>query len=94
MAGTPTRPTGLGHVEVALGVGLSAAFVVLAVVVSPFVAAALVVPASIAAGRWRAHTLPSRVPHSLRVPVYSPAAVVRAPRAGASSGDQGVTTAA
>jgi len=94
MAETQIRPAASGHVEVAMAIGLSATFVTLAVVVSPLVATVVVLPASIAAGRWRAHTLPKRAPHSLSVPVYAPTAVVDAPRASASTADPGVTTAA
>ncbi len=94
MAGTQSTPTGFGHAGVALAVGLSATFVVLAVLVTPLVATVAVVPASIAVGRWRAHTLPARTPHSLSVPVYSPTAVVNAPRVSASTADKSVNTAA
>ncbi|MDQ6797079.1 MAG: hypothetical protein M3011_03465 [Actinomycetota bacterium] len=94
MAGTQIRPTGSGHVEVALAVGLSAVFIVLAVLVTPLVATVAVVPASIAVGRWRAHALPTRSPHSLSVPVYSPTAVVNAPRVSTSTGETSVNPAA
>ncbi len=94
MGETQTRATGSGYVNVALAVGLSAAFVILAVVLSPLVAAAVVVPASVAVGRWRAHAVPSRSPHSLSVPVYSPTAVVHAPRAAASPTARSVGSAA
>jgi len=93
MAGTQIKLTGSGA-GVALAVGLSATFVVLAVLVTPLVAAAVVVPASIVAGRWRAHSLPTRTPHSLSVPVYRPTAVVNAPRVSASTTDRSVNTAA
>jgi len=78
---------------VALAVGLSTAFAVLAVVVSPLVSAAVVVPASFAVGGWRAHTMPRRSPHSLSVPVFSPRAVVNAPRVSAPSAHTDVTAA-
>ncbi len=94
MAETQTTATGSGHVEVGLAIGLSAAFVILAVLLSPLVAAAVVVPASIAVGRWRAHTLPRRRPHSLSVPVYSPTAVVDAPRVSAPSAARSMNSAA
>ncbi len=93
MAGTQTA-TGSGHVEVALAIGLSSTFVILAVLLSPLVAAAVVVPASLAVGWWRAHTLPRRRPHSLTVPTYAPTAVVHAARVSPSSAGNGVTTAA
>lgn len=86
--------SGLGYTEAVLAVGLSTAFVVLAVVLSPLVAAAVVVPVSIATGRWRTHTMPVHHPHSLSVPVYSLTAIVHAPRVSASSDDTSVTTAA
>jgi len=94
MGETQTRATGSGYVNVALAVGLSGAFVILAVVLSPLVAAAAVVPAAIAVGRWRAHNVASRSPHSLSVPVYSAAAVVHAPRAAASPTARNVGSAA
>lgn len=94
MAGTQGTHKGSGLVEVALAVGLSGVFVVLAVLVTPLVGAVAVVPASIAVGRWRAHAVPTRDPHSLSVPVYSRTAVVNAPRVSAGLGDKGVTTAA
>ncbi len=94
MAGMQIRPKGSGHMEVAMAVGLSVTFVVLAVLVTALVAATVVVPASIAVGRWRAHTLPTRSPHSLSVPVYSAKAVVNAPRVSSSTAGRSVTTAA
>jgi len=95
MAGTQTtRSTGAGHADVALAVGLSAAFVILAITVTPLVAAAIVVPASVAVGSWRAHTMPRRNPHSLSTPVFSPTAVVRAPRVSDSATPRNVTSAA
>ncbi len=94
MGETQTRATGSGQVDVALAVGLSAAFVILAVVLSPLVAAAAVVPAAIAVGRWRAHKVPSPGPHSLSVPVYPATAVVHAPRAAASPAARSVGSAA
>jgi len=78
----------------ALAIGLSATFVVLAIVVSPLVSAVVVVPASFAVGGWRAHTIPRPSPHSLSVPVFSRTAVVHAPRVSAPSSRTGVTTAA
>jgi hypothetical protein len=78
---------------VALAVGLSAAFVGLAVTVTPLVSAAIVVPASIAVGSWRAHTLPRRCPHSLSTPVFSPTAAVLAPRASALASDSAAASA-
>jgi len=94
MADTKPTATGSGYVEVGLALGLTAAFVVLAVVLSPLVAAAVVVPTSVAVGRWRAHNVASRSPHSLSVPVYSAAAVVHAPRAAASPTARNVGSAA
>lgn len=94
MGRTQTRGTGSEQIAVALAVGLSAAFGMLAVVLSPLVAAAVVVPASMGVGRWRAHRVPSRSPHSLSVPVYSPIAVVNAPRASASAAARSVDSAA
>jgi len=80
---------------VALALGLSGGFVVLAVLVTPMVAAAVVIPASIAVGRWRAHRLPTRSPHSLSAPVHSRHAVVNASRvSAATTTNKSVTTAA
>ncbi|MEN3315081.1 MAG: hypothetical protein V7605_1315 [Acidimicrobiaceae bacterium] len=97
MAGTQTtKSAAAGRADVALAVGLSAAFVGLAVTVTPLVSAAIVVPASVAVGSWRAHTLPRRSPHSLSTPVFSPTAVVRAPKASesASAPPRNITSAA
>jgi|GEM_PF-4046561 len=94
MADTQTESTSRRDMGVAVAIGLSAAFVVLAFVVSPVVSAAVVVPASVAAGGWRAHTMPRRNPHSLSVPVFSPTAVVHAPRVSAPSSPASVNTAA
>lgn len=80
--------------EVGAAVGLSAVFVVLAVVLSPLAAAAMVTPASIAAGLWRAHTMPRRTPHSLSVPVFPSTAVIKASKVSSSVGAKNVTTAA
>ncbi len=80
--------------EVGAGIGLSAAFLVLAVVFSPVAAAAVAIPASLALGLWRAHTLPRRTPHSLSVPVFQTAAVIRAPKVSSPSAGTDVTTAA
>jgi len=82
-------------VEVSAGIGLSAAFLVLAAVLSPLAAAAVVAPASLAIGLWRAHTLSRHAPHSLSVPVFQTAAVIRAQRVSSpTAGTTDVTTAA
>ena len=94
MAETQRRAAGSGHVELILAFGLSAAFVTLAVLVSPVLAAAVVLPASIAAGWWRAHSLPARAPHSLSAPVHSSHAVIRAAKVTTPSDETGVNTAA
>ena len=82
-------------VEVAAGIGLSAAFLVLAFLLSPLAAAAVVTPASLAVGLWRAHTLPRHTPHSLSVPVFQTTAVIHAQKVSCpSAGATEVTSAA
>ena len=83
-----------GAVEVAAGAGLSATFLLLAIVVSPLAAAVIVIPLSLAAGLWRAHTEPRRTPHSLSVPVFTSSVVIHAAKVTGTGGDHGVTTAA
>ena len=65
----------------AIALGLSAAFLLLAVATSPVVAAAVAVPASLGVGLARARLLPMATPHCLTPPAFGPQAVTNAPRA-------------
>lgn len=94
MAGTKIGPSRAGAVEVAAGIVLSAGFLLLAIVASPVVAITVVTPFSLGFGLWRAHTMVRPSPHSLSVPVFQPAVVIRAPRVSAASDGDGITTAA
>ena len=93
MGDTKIRSGRSAAVEVAAGVGLSTAFLSLAVVVSPVAAAAIVIPVSLAAGVWRAHTQPRQTPHSLSAPVFPSSAVIHATRVTVAGGGQGVMVA-
>ncbi len=94
MSETKIRSGRSGAVGVAAGVGLSATFLLLAAAVSPLAAAAFVIPVSLAAGLWRAHTEPRHTPHSLTTPVFQSSAVIRASRVTAADGPRGVSSAA
>jgi hypothetical protein len=56
--------------------GLSLAFLALLALTSPLVAAAVAVPASVAAGVARARRVPLATPHSLTAPSFGDGAVV------------------
>lgn len=66
---------------VALAVGMSAVFLLLVVATTPFLAAGVVLPASMALGAVRARLLPHPEPHCAVAPAFTPVVTVSAPKA-------------
>ncbi len=79
---------------VAVAVALSGAFIGLLFVVSPLVAALLVVPASIGVGALRARAVPRGAAHCLVEPTFEGRLVIAAPRAASAASLPAASTGA
>lgn len=86
MAGVRRMPIGALENGLVVALALSVAFLALAVLTSPVLAAAVAVPASLALGVARAHRMTRATPHCLAAPAFGDRAViVNASRAAAAT---------
>ena len=94
MADAQSRSRRAGAVELAMGSVLSVAFLLLAFVLSPLAATAIVIPTAVVASAWHAHNMPRHTPHSLTHPVFQSDAVIHAPKVSATADADDATHAA